>query len=74
MPGKESAMSPDTCIYFRDADACVCKRLCGMRPNCPYWTAHECAVEGKIGRQGILGNQRAPVVLQPAPTLMRFRA
>ena len=68
-------MSPDCCIYFRPGDVCVSNRLSGVRPHCPWYHHGECAVAGKIGRQGVLSNQK-PVFMtpEPAPTLMRFRA
>jgi len=66
-------MSPDTCIYYRaGSGACASP----VKPNCPWWTpAHECRCAGKIGRQGVLSDQKPPVVApEPAPTLMRWRA
>ena len=71
-------MRPDQCIYYATEGACRCKALAHVRPNCP-WCGRDsggyvCQCQGLVGQYGFLRANRPPVVLQPAPTLMRWMA
>jgi len=66
---------PNICIYFRSDNTCTSRRLSGVRPHCPYYAAGVCLCGGKVGRIGILPDQRKGFSLQePAPSLLRWRA
>ena len=68
-------MTPKQCIYYGDEEACHCKALAHVRPNCPWWgrdsEGYVCQCGGYVGRQGVLSNQK-PTFVGPGVTLLRW--